>query len=58
MSCYLHNQATGQYAHQSSIGEHDGLTTNDLREAACFDTWGEASEYSQNFGPDWFVEEI
>lgn len=23
-----------------------------------FDTWAEASDYSQNFGPEWRVEEL
>ncbi|WP_164885786.1 hypothetical protein [Paenirhodobacter populi] len=58
MSYYLRNEVSGTYAHRDSIGQHDGLTTTDLDNAARFDTWGEASDYSQNFGPDWSVDEI
>lgn len=54
---YLINDRTGEWAHKDSIGEHDGLTTRNDREAAVFESYGEASEYSQNFGPDWRVDE-
>lgn len=33
-------------------------TTDDIVLAADFETFGEASEISQNFGPEWGVEEI
>lgn len=32
--------------------------TDDIAEAYGFDTWGQASEAAQNFGPDWNVEEV
>lgn len=32
--------------------------TDEIAAAKAFDTWGDASEASQNFGPDWWVEEI
>lgn len=32
--------------------------TTDLAKAARFETWAEASDASQNFGPDWTVEEV
>lgn len=54
---YLRNTETGEFAHKDSIGEHDGKTTRDLKEAAGFDEYSEASEYSQNFGPYWNVWE-
>ena len=31
--------------------------TTDLSKAARFETWGAASDASQNFGPEWIVEE-
>ncbi|WP_164822749.1 hypothetical protein [Sinorhizobium meliloti] len=54
---YLINDRTGEWAHKDSIGEHDGKTTKDYLEAACFEDYSEASDYSQNFGPDWRVDE-
>jgi len=30
-------------------------TTNDLMNAAAFETFDEAADASQNFGPDWHV---
>lgn len=32
--------------------------TDDIEQAARFNTFGAASDASQNFGPDWWVEEI
>lgn len=54
---YLINELTGELAHKDSVGEHDGKVTKDFADAACFDDYGAASEYSQNFGPDWRVFE-
>lgn len=34
------------------------FTSDDFAEAFSFDTHGQASEASQNFGPEWSVEEI
>ena len=53
---YLEN-SNGKLAHKDSKGEHDGLVTENVADAASFATWGEASDYGQNFGPDWDVEE-
>lgn len=55
---YLHNYHTGANAHECSDGEDDGMTTNDLRDAASFHTWSEAAEYSQNFCCEWLVQEL
>lgn len=33
-------------------------TSDDFADACDFDTWGEAAEVAQNFGPDWNVEEV
>jgi hypothetical protein len=32
--------------------------TTELSKAARFETWGAASDASQNFGADWTVEEV
>lgn len=53
---YLYNERSCFYAHRDSKGQHDGLTTVKLIDAATFETFGKASEYSQNFGPDWIVK--
>lgn len=34
------------------------FASDDFADAASFDTWGAASEASQNFGPEWGVEEV
>jgi hypothetical protein len=54
-SYYLEHRLTGQLAHANSIGEHDGLVTDHVHEAARFDSFGDASDFAQNFGADWFV---
>lgn len=36
----------------------DGSSTTNLDDAAKFDTWAEASEASQNYGPEFEVREI
>lgn len=54
---YLVNDRTGEFAHRESVGEHDGKTTSTLTEAASFEEYSEASEFSQNFGADWRVYE-
>ncbi|WP_176538943.1 hypothetical protein [Rhizobium sp. J15] len=51
----LLNEKTRKFAHKDSIGEHDGLVTDREEDAAQFEDWGDASDYSQNFGPDWIV---
>ena len=32
--------------------------TTDISRGALFESWGEASDASQNFGPEWGVEEV
>lgn len=49
---YLRNETTDELAHKDSRGQHDGLVTKEFKDAAKFSTGGEASDYSQNFGPD------
>lgn len=34
------------------------FTTLDIANAIPFDAWEAASDAAQNFGPDWWVEEI
>jgi len=57
MTFVIENTVTGQLARQDCTGEHDGKFTNDAKLAAFFDTRGEASDFCQNFGPDWNVVE-
>ncbi len=54
-SFFIENESTGQLARHDCAGEHDGKFTSDAREAAMFDTWGDASDFLQNFGPHWNV---
>lgn len=55
---YLIHAPTDQFAHELATGEHDAAMTNRTTDAKAFNSWGEASDFSQNFGPDWRVEEI
>jgi hypothetical protein len=57
MTYLIENAQTGQLAAQDCQGEHDGRFTNDANEARIFDTRGQASDFAQNFGPDWSVME-
>lgn len=57
MTFLIENTDTGQMAAEGCIGEHDGMFTNDARKAITFDTRGEASDFCQNFGPNWQVIE-
>ena len=34
------------------------FASDDFANACDFETWGEASEVAQNFGPEWTVEEV
>lgn len=55
---YLQNEQTKIYAGNRSSGEHDvGNGTSTLEYARQFPSWKSASEFSQNFGSDWFVVE-
>jgi hypothetical protein len=51
----LRNTVTGEFAHFASSGQHDGLTTDNVSDAREFDSYGEAAEFNQNFGPEWTV---
>jgi hypothetical protein len=53
---YLRHIQSDQLANRDCTGEHDVRPVDSCLEAAAFDTWGEASDFSQNFGPDWTVE--
>lgn len=48
------------FAAISSAGEllSPRCVTTDMARAARFETWGAASDASQNFGPEWTVEEV
>lgn len=55
-SYVLLNRRTKLLARRDSVGEHDGLVTDDVGDAKEFATYGEASDYGQNFGADWQPE--
>lgn len=52
---YIENDYTGMFADARCTGEHNVIPTANPAEARAFDTWGEASNFSQNFGPDWNI---
>lgn len=57
MSSYvLKNRQTKLLAHRNSVGQHDGLVTDDIGDAKEFATFGEASDYAQNFGDGWLPD--
>lgn len=41
-----------------AVAALDGTSTTNLDDAAKFDTWAEASDASQNYGPEFEVREI
>lgn len=49
---------TREYARHDSGGQHDKRVTLDAAAAKSFPTWGEASEFNQNFDDSWYVVEI
>lgn len=55
---YIRNQTTGKFARHDSVGEHDGKLTEDLSDAKSFEHYRDASDYSQNFGPDFSVVDV
>lgn len=55
---YIANFKTNKWARQDSQGEHDERVTDTLADAACFETYGEAGDYIQNFGNDWEIKEL
>lgn len=54
----LRNRETGAFARADSVGQHDGRMTDDVADAKEFDTFGAASDYSQNFGDEWHPEPL
>lgn len=55
MTFVIENTLTGELAAEDCEGQHDGKFTMDANNARIFDTRGEASDFAQNFGPDWCV---
>lgn len=53
---YIVHVPSGHLANEGCTGEHDVKPTASFTDAVAFDTWGDASDFSQNFGPDWSVE--
>lgn len=58
MTYVLMNRATGEYARADCAGQHDGKFTDDVADAKEFVTFGQASDFSQNFGDDWQPEAL
>lgn len=54
---YLENKTHGQLAHKDSQGQHDKKITNSVERAKSFNTFGEASDFLQNFNDLWTVVE-
>lgn len=54
---YIKHSHTGMLADSRCTGEHNAIQTANPSEAKAFETWGDASEFNQNFGPDWEIEE-
>lgn len=52
---YLVHVPTGRLANKGCTGEHNVIPTASFIDALAFETYREASEFSQNFGPDWNV---
>lgn len=51
MAIYIQNEETGEF-----VG-HRGKPVTEFPDARKFDTWGEANEFNQNYGPEWVVRE-
>lgn len=56
MSYLLRNSVTGLFAAHDCAGQHDGKFTDDPANVKEFATYGEASDYSQNFDDNWQPE--
>jgi hypothetical protein len=57
MLYYLHNPTTGHLIARPDEGELDGGWTYYPSRAMAFESWGAASDFSQNYGPDVYVIE-
>ena len=57
MAFALRNRDTGKFARWDCQGQHDGRFCDEYPDAAKFETFGEASDYSQNFDESWEIEE-
>lgn len=54
---YLINDSTGKYADKACTGEHNVKPVDSIVDAKAFDDQNEAWEFSQNFGPDWRLDD-
>lgn len=54
----LMNRRTRMVAARNCMGEHDGNFSHDIADAMEFATYGEASDYGQNFSDDWQPEAL
>lgn len=60
MVFYIVHEDGGQFAARAPEGKFMSpqYTAGCLSAAEPFDSWGDASDVSQNFGPEWGVEEF
>lgn len=49
----IRNEQTGEF-----VGAIKGFPVEEFPDAMKFDTYSAASEASQEYGPEWFVEEV
>lgn len=55
MNFYLQNTNNFRLVHRDCAGDHAIKLTNSMADARSFASWREASQFSQNFGPDYAV---
>ena len=49
----LRNRDTGKFARWDCRGQHDGKFCDEYPDAKKFETFGEASDFGQNFDESW-----
>ena len=54
----LINRTSDEYAAEDCQGQHDGKFTPDVAFAQIFQSFGEVSDFSQNFDDSWQPAEI
>lgn len=54
---YIQHRDSGRLADKNCTGEHDVEPVDNCSDAKSFATLAEASDFEQNFGPDWWIGE-
>ena len=54
----LMNRETRMVATRDCMGQHDGKFSDDVADAKEFSSYGEASDYGQNFDDNWQPEAL